>query len=92
MTMFLIIVLVIMVLLLLSKPRQAETPMQRSQECQVQESNEDASYLYYINRHGELIYDSENCRGCIENEAERLRRKGFVVTEVVLGRKYSGDL
>ncbi len=81
------------VLLLLPRAQAVQTnDHQQGATCSVRSWDEDYSYLYYINRKGVLTYDSEFCRGCIENEADKLQRQGFTVTEVVLGTKYSGDL
>ena len=50
------------------------------------------SYLYYLDRSGELHYESESCRGCMEDIAEDLKRNGCKVTELHLGNRYSGQL
>lgn len=55
-------------------------------------SRDGRSYLYYLDRSGQQRYDEDICRGCIENRVAELQRKGYVVTEVVLGNRYSGDL
>lgn len=54
--------------------------------------DQDYSYLYYVNRQGILTYSYDFCRGCLEERANELHRKGFKVTEVVLGTKDSGDV
>lgn len=78
--------------LYLSPCRESSDQPLVSVPCVTHQWNEDYSYLYYIGKDGKLVYDYEFCRGCIENEAERLRSRGFVVTEVCLGRKWSSDL
>lgn len=92
---YVIIGLGIVLLLVLLLPRRHAQPQPQPQgaTCSAARNwDEEYSYLYYINRRGELTYDSDVCRGCIENSAETLARQGYTVTEVVLGRKYSGDL
>ena len=92
MTYVIISLLVVLVLLLAIARADATTPP-RDEPCVASSTwDGDDSYLYYIDHKGQLAYECANCRGCIENAAERLRDKGFTVTEVVLGTKYSGDL
>jgi len=92
MTYVIIGLLVVLVLLLAIARADATTPPRDEPREASSTWDADYSYLYYIDRKGQLAYECANCRGCLENAAERLRAKGFTVTEVVLGTKYSGDL
>ena len=87
----LLLVLIIVMFVLLSKgggPGQEYIENHTAHE----DLKDGYSYLYYLDPSGELHYESESCRGCMEDIAKDLVQKGCKVTELHLGTRYSGQL
>lgn len=85
MSMIVFLLIITIVLYLLFRPRQSAASA--TQHCE-----EGHSYLYYLDKKGKLQYEEETCRGCMELTAQELREKGYTITELHLGNKWSGDL
>jgi hypothetical protein len=84
----LIIALVALAVLLLCT--QSSTSQNHARPEHTHDPND--SYLYYRDQKGALVYEWDTCAGCMQNRADTLTRQGCQVTELHLGRRYSGEL
>jgi hypothetical protein len=41
---------------------------------------------------GHLVYEWDTCAGCMQKRADALTWQSYQVEEIVLGRRYSGEL
>lgn len=86
----LVVILVIVLLVLFSSGdggsvRQPYSWRERSVEG-------DESSIHYRDQSGVVHCERESCSGCAQLRAEKLQRQGYVIEEVEIGRRNSGDL
>jgi hypothetical protein len=83
----LIVVLIALALLLSGSGSSKVAPTWREVHVERDESS-----VRYRDQAGKLKSETDGCNGCIVNRAEELQRQGYVVVEVEIGRRNSGQL
>jgi len=91
MQVIILILLVSIVLYLYVTPRIARESASRKHQHHTH-LPEKHSYMYYRDRNGNLQYEEDGCRECIEARAAELRRQGVELAECVLGTRRSRDV
>lgn len=82
------VVLALLILLIILFRERSKKPPTWS----MRQVESDDSTVVYRDGNGVLHREHDGCNGCIQLRAEQLQREGYVVVDVEIGRRNSGQL